>query len=129
MEHLPSRTQRWQPAGTEHFTGDVWLSDLGQMPDGSGLTMLGVQFAPGARTDWHSHPFGQTLYIVSGSGIVCDRDGDRVVVGAGDVVQTPPGVVHWHGARPDAPMLHLSLTTGGATEWESDRVDDADYQG
>jgi len=129
MEHEPSAAHAWRPAGNEHFTGSVWITPLGEMPDAEGLLVLGVQFAPGARTDWHSHPEGQILYVVSGGGIVEDRGGRRVTVGAGDVVRTPPGTVHWHGARPDAPMMHLSLTTGGATVWEGAKVTDDEYGG
>ncbi len=129
MEHERAAGISWHPAGQEHFTGDVWIAPLGQMPDAAGLTILGVEFAPGARTGWHRHPAGQILYVVSGSGIVADEEGGRVVVGSGDVVRTAPGAVHWHGARADAPMMHLSLTTGGATEWTGRLVTDAEYEG
>jgi quercetin dioxygenase-like cupin family protein len=42
------------------------------------------------------------------------------------VVHAPPGERHWHGATPDAPMMHLSLTSGGDTRWE-DKVDKEEY--
>lgn len=86
--------------------------------------MIEVQFAPGARTDWHSHPAGQVLYVVSGSGLVHTEDGATTEISAGDVVYAPPGERHWHGARPDSPMMHLALTTAGPTEWESKVSDD-----
>ncbi|HHC07808.1 MAG TPA: cupin domain-containing protein [Actinobacteria bacterium] len=129
MEHLPAEDLRWEAAPRAHFTGRVWLASLGVMPDEAGLTALAVHFEPGARTGWHHHPEGQILYVVAGTGIVADRDGRRIVAGPGDVVRTPPGVVHWHGATPEGPMTHLSLTTGGPTEWTGEPVTDADYRG
>lgn len=89
--------------------------------------MIAVQFAPGARSDWHTHPSGQILYIVSGVGLVQTDDGSTVEVSPGDVVYASPGERHWHGARPDSPMMHLSLTSGGVTEWGG-KVSNEDYQ-
>lgn len=129
MDTITPRELTWERGDPERFIGVVHLAPLAQMPDERGLTALAVAFSPGARTGWHSHPHGQTLYVLSGSGVVAEANGERVVVGAGDVVVTEPGVVHWHGARPDAPMVHLSLTTGGPTEWTGAMVDDEDYLG
>lgn len=89
--------------------------------------MIAVQFAPGARSDWHNHPAGQILYVVSGAGLVQTQDGSTIEVSAGDVVHAPAGELHWHGARPDSPMLHLSLTTQGPAAWGS-KVSDEEYQ-
>ena len=88
--------------------------------------MIAVQFAPGARSDWHSHPGGQLLYVVSGAGRVQTEDGSTVRISAGDVVHSPPGERHWHGASPDSPMMHLSITTGGVAAWE-EKVSDEEY--
>ena len=76
-----------------------------------------MQFEPGARTYWHQHPGGQVLYITSGAGFVQNSHGETVIMSAGDAVITPPGEVHWHGATPTAPLVHLSLTTHGETHW------------
>ncbi len=89
--------------------------------------MLGVRFEPGARTDWHSHPEGQVLYVVSGAGRVQEDDGTTVEISVGDVVYTEPGTVHWHGATQQSPMMHLSITTGGETEWLPRKVSDGEY--
>ncbi len=123
MEHKPNQ-RSWTASAPEHFTGSVWNSRITE--DAGGLTMIGVQFAPGARSDWHSHPNGQTLYVVSGAGRVQTKDGSTVEIASGDVVHAPPGEVHWHGARPDSPMMHLSLTTAGPTEWLH-KVSDEEY--
>lgn len=126
MEHTPAESINWQASGNEHFTGSVSNGPLSRAGDRS-LTALAVLFQPGARSDWHSHPDGQVLYITSGAGRVQTEDGQTVHVSAGDVVFAPPGEKHWHGASETSHMMHLSLTTGGATEWLTEKVSDEDY--
>ena len=125
MEHRPADSIEWTPAPAEHFTGDVSFGPLSQV-DGA-LNALGVHFEPGARTNWHRHPDGQVLYVVDGTGRVGNADGEMVEIAPGDVVYTPPGEVHWHGASPEESMTHLSLTTGGPTEWIDRSVTDDEY--
>ena len=125
MDHKPSTATAWAPSGQEHFTGSVWNTRLSE--GDAGLTMIAVQFAPGARSDWHRHPAGQVLFVVSGAGLVQTEDGATIEIGPGDVVHAPAGERHWHGARPDSPMLHLSLTTDGPAQWE-DKVTDEEYR-
>lgn len=126
MEHTSAEELNWEEAPAEHFTGKAWFGPLSQADDRP-LNALGVLFEPEARTDWHTHPEGQVLYVVSGSGRVQTADGETIQVGPGDVVHTPPGEEHWHGAAPHSYMMHLSLTTGGATEWMPRKVSDEDY--
>ena len=90
------------------------------------IRVYSVIFEPGARTYWHSHAAGQTLLINSGRGMVQTRDGDKRVVGAGDVVWAPPGEVHWHGAAPDAFLGHTAVSLG-LTSWEEE-VDEEEYR-
>ncbi len=89
-----------------------------------------VSFTPGARTAWHSHPVGQTLYVLYGTGRV-QKEGERpIVLTPGDTVQIPPNVKHWHGAAPDRLFIHLAISentdTGGSTQW-MEKVTEADY--
>lgn len=126
MQHRPSSEIEWTPAPQEHFTGQVLMGPLSQDPDA--LNALGVHFEPRARTDWHSHPAGQVLYIVAGVARVQTENGETVEASAGDVVHAPPGELHWHGAGAHSPMMHLSLTTGGATEWTDRKVTDREYE-
>ncbi len=70
-----------------------------------------VGFEPGSATPPHVHRGGQTLVILSGRGFV-EVDGVRTEVATGDVVVSPPGEAHTHGAADDAAMVHLSITTG-----------------
>jgi len=126
--HRKARDVEWKPAGSEHFTGEVSFGPLHVPADGSDLNVLGVRFAPGARSDWHAHPGGQVLYVVEGTARV-QAEGEAVVVaGPGDAIHADAGVVHWHGAGPDAPMIHLSITHA-PTEWLPRKVSDAEYRG
>lgn len=124
MELRAASSIPWAAAPSEHFTGRVLFGPISG--DGT-VNMLGVAFEPGARTDWHTHPDGQLLYVVSGVGRVGDEDGTTVEITAGDSVYAAPGQVHWHGAAPHSPMTHLSITTGGETEWLPRKVADDEY--
>ena len=117
----------WAPAPAEHFTGSVWFGPHTPMPGPDDLNVLAVAFSAGARSDWHSHPGGQVLYVVSGIARSAEEGGEVMTAGPGDSIHTAPGVTHWHGAAPHAPMVHLSITHGGATEWLSRKVSDAEY--
>jgi quercetin dioxygenase-like cupin family protein len=92
-----------------------------------------VKFAPGARTVWHSHGLGQTLYIVEGIALVQSRGGEIVEAHPGDVIYTLLGEQHWHGATPDHFMIHLALCespgSGGAENTWLEHVSDAEYHG
>ena len=124
MNLLSSSSLHWTPAPEDHFTGRVFF---GPLNNPGPVNMLGVQFEPGARTDWHSHPEGQVLYVVFGAGRVQEDNGTTVEISAGDVVYTEAGTVHWHGANQHSPMMHLSITTGGETVWLPTKVSDAEY--
>ncbi len=110
-----------------HFTGDVWIT-RGDAGDDPPMVTYLVTFSPGARTDWHVHPGGQTLHVVSGRGIVGNRSGARDTFVSGDIVLAQPGEEHWHGAAADHPMAHLSITLE-PTEWFDEPVDDGTYEG
>ena len=89
-----------------------------------------VSFTPGARTAWHTHPLGQTLYVVSGLGRVQMAEGPVQAIRPGDLVWIPAGVKHWHGAAPDTPMTHLALAEqqdGQVVTWLA-QVSERDYR-
>jgi quercetin dioxygenase-like cupin family protein len=111
------------PAQT--FTGDVWVDPITRGLPASQLNAAAVRFAPGARSAWHSHQGGQTLYVTEGRGLVQARGEAAVELHAGDVVYAPDGEEHWHGATPDDFMTHLSITEG-APHW-GDHVTDQEY--
>lgn len=116
----------WSPQPEANFTGKAWMGVLSRADDRV-LNAISVLFEPGARTHWHSHPEGQVLYVISGTGRVGTEAGGIVRISPGDVVYASPGELHWHGAAPDSPMSHLSLTTGGATVWEPRAVTHEEY--
>ncbi|MDX1449887.1 MAG: cupin domain-containing protein [Acidimicrobiia bacterium] len=123
MERYSVSDIEWVPAPAENFTGQVLFGPISS--EGT-VNMLGVHFLPGARTDWHTHPEGQILHVISGVGRVGTDDG-TIEITSGDSVYSPPGQLHWHGAGPNGPMTHLSITTGGATEWAPRKVTDEEY--
>ncbi len=123
MEIKPKQPTVKGPAGW--FTGDVWIDSLVQPDDHSNLNVAAVHFHPRACTAWHTHDGGQTLYVTEGEGRVQSRGEPIFTIRAGDVVHTPSGEWHWHGAAPQHFMTHLSLTHGPAT-W-GDHVADEDY--
>ena len=124
-ENRPSRT-----APANNFTGVVWQDPMfkAEAPGRAQLNL--VTFTPGARTNWHTHPLGQILYVLSGSGRVQRWGGPIEQVHAGDVVWFPAGEKHWHGAGPDTNMVHFSLTEfldGKGADW-MEPVSDEQYK-
>ena len=118
-------------APAERFTGDVYLNPI-QGPEAPARLRGGlVRFTPGARTHWHSHALGQTLYVTDGVGLVGTRDGSVVRVRAGQTVTCPPGEEHWHGGTDTTLMAHIALVVGtgdgDGTTW-LEPVTDAQYQ-
>jgi quercetin dioxygenase-like cupin family protein len=110
----------------EWFTGDVWVDPIVQ-PDGDSTLNIGVvHFTPGARSAWHSHAGGQTLYVTEGRGLTQLRGDDIVELRPGDIHHTADGQEHWHGATHEHFMTHVSITPGAAT-W-GDHVTDAEYR-
>jgi quercetin dioxygenase-like cupin family protein len=124
MEQRLKQSTNKGPA--EWFTGDVWIDPVAQGEPPSKVNIGAVHFTPGARTAWHSHEGGQTLYVTEGRGLVQSRGEQTVEIRPGDVIYTPTGEEHWHGATPQHFMTHLSITEGAA-QWGA-RVTDDEYQ-
>ncbi|MEM9552372.1 MAG: cupin domain-containing protein [Pseudomonadota bacterium] len=111
------------------FTGTVWFDPIFETPEPARLRTLRVTFSAGARTAWHTHPLGQTLFVEFGTGLVGTRDAAPRFIRAGDTVWIPPGEEHWHGAAPDNSMTHIAMQEaldGSAANW-LELVTDADY--
>ncbi len=88
-------------APADWFTGDVWWDVIHGGHEPSRMRVNLVRFAPGARTNWHTHAMGQTLHVVSGVALVGTRDGTIIEAHPGETVTCPPGEEHWLGATPD----------------------------
>src|ERR1700753_2891118 len=122
-----SRPTRRAPA--ENFTGTVWQDPVILTPAPAHLNCSRVSFEPGARTAWHTHPLGQTLYVISGIGRVQAEGGPIREIRPGDVVWIPPGEKHWHGASPTNGMTHIAMQEaldGVYSSW-MEHVTDAQY--
>jgi quercetin dioxygenase-like cupin family protein len=123
-----ARSTKQAPAS--NFTGVVYQDEILAVTAPSRMRASVVSFTPGARTAWHTHPVGQTLYCLSGVGRY-QREGEPVqALHPGDTVQIPPGVRHWHGAAPDRLFSHLAMSEnndkGEGTAW-FEHVSDSDY--
>ena len=122
-----SRPTRRAPK--EYFTGHVTQDPIIESPAPARLYSSRVTFEPAARTAWHTHPFGQTLYILAGVGRVQVWGGPIREVRAGDVVWFDAGVKHWHGAAPTVSMVHVAMQEakdGKYVDW-LEHVTDAQY--
>jgi quercetin dioxygenase-like cupin family protein len=113
------------------FTGAVFIDSVAAPAGGSRLNASSVHFTPGARTAWHTHPNGQTIYVTEGLGLAQRRGGPVEEIGPGDRVFFEPGEEHWHGARPNRFMTHLALLEvdeeGIPAHW-GDQVTDEEYR-
>jgi len=125
IAHPGSQASYAGPA--EWFTGTVRVDPLFVAPAPAAGSGALVTFEPGARTDWHTHPLGQTLIVTAGCGRVQHWGGSIEEIRPGDVVSIPPGVKHWHGAAPATAMSHIAIqeqSEGKAVDWMEKVGDD-----
>ena len=112
------------------FTGDVIVELLYGANEHTSSTGGHVIFAPGARSAWHTHPAGQILIVTSGTGWVQEEGGQKREIKPGDVIWTPPGVKHWHGATATNSMSHIAISNmagGKNVDW-MEQVSDEQYR-
>ena len=130
MEIKRSGSQASGKGPADWFTGTVRVDPLHSAPDPARVATALVTFEPGARTAWHTHPLGQTLIVMSGSGLVQREGGPIEAIHPGDVVWFAPGEKHWHGAAPTTAMSHIAIQErldGKAVDW-MEHVTDTQYQ-
>lgn len=111
------------------FTGAVRIDPIIDAQAPARVWAGRVTFEPGARTAWHTHPLGQTLYVLSGLGRVQRAGGPVEEIRPGDVVWIAPGEKHWHGASPTNGMVHIAIQealNGKPVDW-LEQVSDRDY--
>jgi len=115
---------------SDWFTGAVYLDPVATPAGPSRLSATNVHFTPGARTAWHTHPNGQTIYVLEGIGYAQRRGGPIELIRPGDRVFFEPGEEHWHGAAATRFMAHLALLDvddqGSNATW-LDQVTDKEY--
>ena len=112
-----------------YFTGTVRIDSPFSASAPARVGGATVTFEPGARTAWHTHPLGQTLLVVSGSGWVQREGGPVEAIQPGDIVWFPPGEKHWHGATATTAMTHVAIAEaldGKVVDW-LEHVTDAQY--
>ena len=109
-----------EPASSANFTGTAIVSSGFKGTGDSRMRGASVTFRKGARTHWHSHPLGQLLIITDGQGWVQAEGKAPVKVKAGDMVWTPAGTRHWHGAAASGDMTHIAISEtaeGQSVSW------------
>ena len=129
MDIFRAGSKPTKKSSSEWFTGTVWQDPIIEAPDPARVRALKVSFEPGARTAWHTHPLGQTLHIINGTGLVGLRNALPKIVNVGDTVWIPPNEEHWHGATPTNSMSHIALQeamNGTVANW-LEKVIDEDY--
>jgi quercetin dioxygenase-like cupin family protein len=118
------------PGPADWFTGSVFIDPIVSPSDSSRLNASLVHFTPGARTAWHTHPNGQTLWVTQGIGLVGRRGGPIQVIRPGDRVFIAPDEEHWHGATANRVMSHVAMLEvddhGNSATW-GDHVTDDEY--
>ncbi|HKV85048.1 MAG TPA: cupin domain-containing protein [Ktedonobacterales bacterium] len=115
---------------SEWFTGAVYVDTVATPSAQSRLNASSVHFTPGARTAWHTHPNGQTIFVTEGAGLCQRRGGPVETIRPGDRVFVEPGEDHWHGAAPNRFMTHIAMVevddAGSAATWGA-HVTDTEY--
>ena len=119
------------PGPEDWFTGTVYIDTVATPSSPSRVGAALVHFTPGARTAWHTHPFGQTIHVTEGLGFCQRRDEPIEVIRPGDSVFFEPGEDHWHGAAPNRFMTHLAMQEandqGSPVTW-GDHVTQEEYE-
>jgi quercetin dioxygenase-like cupin family protein len=115
---------------SDWFTGSVFIDTVAEPNDASNVTASWVHFTPGARTAWHTHPNGQTIFVIEGAGLCQRRGGPVEAIRPGDRVFFEPGEEHWHGASPNRFMSHVAIAQvddeGHPAAWGA-KVTDEEY--
>jgi quercetin dioxygenase-like cupin family protein len=94
---------------SDYFTGTAYVEPLFAANEPFQSNGGAVTFLPGARSNWHTHPAGQFLIVTDGTGWVQEEGGEKIVMQPGDVIWTPPGVKHWHGATNTTSVKHIAI--------------------
>jgi quercetin dioxygenase-like cupin family protein len=129
VEISADETRPATEGSTDTFTGQVSVKPLFNPNAVRNTGAAEVTFTPGARTAWHTHPAGQTLIVTTGTGWIQQWDGQRLSINPGDVIWTPPGVKHWHGATDTTAMTHIAIqdsVDGRPVDW-LEHVTDEQY--
>ena len=129
MQIISADSRATRKATSDYFTGVVWQDPIIETAEPARVRALKVSFEPSARTAWHTHPLGQTLYVVSGVGLIGLRNTAPELIKSGDTIWIPPGEEHWHGASTNNSMTHIAIQeelNGSVANW-LEKVSDDQY--
>jgi quercetin dioxygenase-like cupin family protein len=129
LKILKPESQPSNQGPADYFTGKVQVTPLIQGEEPSCLTCASVSFAPSARSAWHTHPRGQLLIVMSGTGLIQEWGKSIQTIQKGEVIWTPPAIKHWHGANAAVSMSHIAIQealNGKVVEW-LEKVSDEQY--
>lgn len=110
----------YQPAPAEYFTGRAWLKPYVTPDANTNAIVSDVLFEPGTRNHWHTHGSNQILLVKEGVCYYQETGKPIQKILPGGVINVLPGVKHWHGASPDAVMVHTAIginTEKGIVNW------------
>jgi quercetin dioxygenase-like cupin family protein len=132
MESLENRLSifaKREQASPDYFTGTTWLNMLVPADEIFHTSIVSVKFEAGSRNNWHTHPGGQILIGIEGTGYFQEKGKPIQLMHTGDVIKILPGVEHWHGASPGSAFTHIAVNTNtqkGMVNW-MERVTDEEY--
>ena len=105
-----------------NMTGKSYFKPISMA--GGSMMFCNVSFEPGARCFWHIHRGttggGQILICTAGEGWYQEEGKPAQSLKAGDIVEIPANVKHWHGAKKDSWFSHLAFEIPGtdlSNEW------------
>src|SRR5436190_23400704 len=117
---------------SDWFTGAVFVDAIAAPSSGLQIGAASVHFTPGARTAWHTHPNGQTIWVTEGVGLCQCEGGPVEVIRPGDRVFFAPGENHWHGAAATRFMTHIAMQQadeeGSVVTWGEHVTDEQSAQ-
>ena len=128
-EISPNSSRPSAKGAHQNFTGSVIVDPLYAASESMSSTGGLVTFEPSARSAWHTHPAGQVLIVTFGTGWVQEEGGRKREIKPGDVIWTPLGVKHWHGASATNSMSHIAISNmrdGKNVDW-MEHVTDEQY--
>ena len=129
MKIMKAGSRPQKKASSDYFHGNVFQDAIIEAPEPARVRAIKVSFEPKARTAWHTHPLGQTLFVLSGIGLVGLRNKTPQIINVGDTVWIAPNEEHWHGATKENSMEHIAIhetINGQVANW-LEQVLDIDY--
>ncbi|MDQ1139164.1 cupin domain-containing protein [Pedobacter agri] len=121
--------KEFKSAPASYFTGKAFLKTLVAADEITNCNISEVVFEQGCRNNWHTHPSNQILIVKEGTCWYQEEGKSIQKFSAGEAINILPGIKHWHGASPDAPMVHFAIninTENGMVNW-LEPVTDAQY--